>query len=89
MERWIIKLLHKKPYHCLYLFVSYKPPNLKTALSCVDTVLLLLKRYRGEEFYGFLFICNTEPKIYKYRAYGLNSAHAVIYLEKMNLNKKS
>ena len=44
---------------------------------------------KGEELYGFLFISNVERKIYKYRTYRLNSAHAVIYLEKMNLSKKS
>jgi len=66
--------------------MSYKLPNQKTALSYKDNVCLLLKRYGGKEFYGFLFICNTELKIYKYRAYRLNSAHAVIHLEKINLN---
>ena len=69
--------------------MSYKPPSLKTTLSHRDNVCLLLKRYRGKEFYGFLFICNTELKIYKNREYRLNSAHAVIYLQKINLNRKS
>lgn len=88
MERWIIKLFYKKFYYCLYLFVLYKLFNLKIVLFCVDIVFFLLKRYRGEEFYGFFFICNIEFKIYKYRVYGLNSVYVVIYLEKMNFNKK-
>lgn len=69
--------------------MSHKLPNWKTALSYKGNVCLLLKRHGGKKFYGFLFISDTEFKIYKYRAYRLNSAHAVIYLEKINLNKKS
>lgn len=86
--KWKDALLHKKLYHCLYVYVI-QTAKLETALSYRDNVCLLLKRYGGKEFYGFLFICNSELKIYKYRAYRLNSAHAVIYLEKINLNKKS
>ena len=44
---------------------------------------------KGKECYGFLFIFNAEHKICKYRTDSLNSVHAVTYLEKMNLKKKS
>lgn len=89
MESGITKLLHKKLFYSLSLQLSYKPPNLKTALSHKNNVYLLFKRQRQRILWISYFICNAELKIYQYSEYRLKSAYSVIYLEKMNLNKKS
>lgn len=65
----------------LLVFVSVIQTT-KLFMSYRNKVCFLLKRYRSTEFYGFLFICNTEFKIYK--IYIPKSVHAAIYLKKMN-----